>query len=56
MKMSRLVKLVFECTVRCDPDYADDLGRDIVSDIRNEWSNGVDYLDWRFVKSERVKE
>ena len=54
--MVNLVKLVFECTVRCNPNYADDLGKDIVSDIRNEWSNGVDYLDWRFVKSERVKE
>lgn len=54
--MSELVKLVFECVVECNPEYADDLGNDIAQDILNEWSNGVDYLDWRFVKSEEVKE
>lgn len=54
--MVQLVRLVFECVVECNFEYADDLGKDIAYDILNEWSNGVDYLDWRFVKSERVKE
>lgn len=49
--MVDLVKLVFECTVKCNPEYADELGKDIAYDILCDWDNGVDYLDWKFVKS-----
>ena len=52
--MVELVKLVFECTVECNYEYADDLGRDIAHDILNEWDNGVDYLDWEFKESKLV--
>ena len=54
LMMVNKVKLVFECVVECNPDYADDLGRDIASDILNEWDNGVDYLDWEFIESKLV--
>ena len=52
--MVNLVKLVFECTVECNPEYADELGKDIAVDILNEWDNGVDYLDWEFIESKLV--
>lgn len=52
--MVNLVKLKFEVTVECKYEYADDLGRDIASDILNEWDNGVDYLDWEYVGSELI--
>ena len=54
--MAEKVKLIFECVVECDPQYADELGVDIATDILNEWDNGVDYLDWRFIESRRVIE
>lgn len=50
--MVNLIRLSFECIVKCNPEYADDLGKDIAHDLLNEWDNGVDYLDWMFVKSE----
>lgn len=52
--MVNKVKLVFECVVECNPEYADELGKDIASDILNEWDNGVDYLDWKFIESKEV--
>lgn len=54
VKMVNLVKLVFECTVECNYEYADDLGRDIAHDILNKWDNGVDYLNWEFKESKLV--
>ena len=51
-KMSELIKLTFECIVRCNIEYADELGRDIASDLLNEMDNGVDYIDWRFKDSQ----
>ena len=54
--MVKKVKLLLECTVRCNPEYADELGKDIASDILNEWDNGVDYLDWKFIESKEVNE
>ena len=53
--MTEKVKLTFECVVECNPQYADELGKDIATDILNEWDNGVDYLKWSFVKSETVR-
>ena len=44
--MVNLVRLKFECIVECDPEYADELGSDIATDLLNEWDNGDDYLDW----------
>ena len=52
--MSRLVKLFFSCTVRCNPEYSDVLGYDIASDLLMLMDNGVDYLDWEFIKSEVI--
>lgn len=46
--MVNLVRLKFECVVHCDPEFADELGRDIALDILNEWDNGVDYLEWSY--------
>ena len=54
--MAENVKLIFECVVECNPICADELGRDIATGILNEWDNGVDYLEWSFIKSELVKE
>ena len=53
--MSELIKLIFECVIKCSPEYADELGRDIAQDILDDWDNGVDYLSWRFVKSEKYE-
>lgn len=50
------IKLTFECIVKCNEEYADELGRDIAQDILNEWDNGVDYLDWRFVESRKCED
>lgn len=47
--MVNLVKLVFECTIECSHEYADELGRDIAHDLLNEWDNGEDILEWRYV-------
>lgn len=49
--MSEKVKLIFECVAICNPEYADDLGKDIASDLLMSMDNGVDYLDWRYVGS-----
>ena len=49
-----LVKLKFECIVECSGEYADELGKDIASDLLGEWDNGVDYLEWNFIGSELV--
>lgn len=54
--MAEKVKLIFECVVECDPQYADELGKSIAFDILNGWSNGVDYLDWRFIESQLYDE
>lgn len=51
--MVNLVKLKFECVVRCNIDYADDLGRDIASDLLCMLDNGVDYLEWNYLGCER---
>ena len=42
------IKLKFECIVKCDPEYADELGHDIAQDLFNSFSNGVDYLEWSY--------
>ena len=44
-----LIKLGFECVVECNPEYADELGRDIASDLLMEMDNSVDYLEWNYV-------
>jgi hypothetical protein len=52
--MVNIVKLVFELTVECKYEYADELGRDIAHDLLNSWDNGEDYLDWEFKESKLV--
>ena len=52
--MVNLVKLVFECTIECDYQYSEEIGKDIAHDLLNEWDNGEDILEWKFVKSEVV--
>ena len=52
--MTNIIKLHFECIVKCNKEYADELGRDIASDLLGEWDNGVDYLEWNFIGSELV--
>ena len=54
--MGKLVKLLFKCSVKCNPEYADELGESIAMDLLNEWSNGVDYLDWEYVDYELREE
>ena len=52
--MVNIVKLHFVCTIECKYEYADELGEDIAHDLLNEWDNGEDILEWKFVKSEVV--
>ena len=46
------VRLKFELVVECQQEYADELGKDIASDLLMEMDNGVDYMDWTFIGSE----
>ena len=50
------VSLIFKCSVKCNHEYADELGKRIAMDLLNEWSNGVDYLDWEYVEYELREE
>lgn len=46
--MVNLVRLKFECIVKCNPEFADELGSDIAQDLFNDFENGVDYLEWSY--------
>ena len=44
------VKLMFECIVECDPDYADSLGKDLASWLEESWFNGEDVIEVKFIE------
>lgn len=47
--MNDEVKLIFECAVRCSPEYAEDLGKDLALWLRESWFNGEDVIDVEFI-------
>ena len=46
--MVNLISLRFECIVKCNPEFADELGSDVAQDLFNDFSNGVEYFKWSY--------